>query len=142
MLHCWDPVAWGHRFIDTAVATALVVIQSQFGLWCQCDWTYNSLAILAIRLWTRSLPRQLTVALHTQWRIVIKGGLTHMGPPMRKREGEKWTSPDVLKGLEKPKERGERRNERKNSKKTRAGRFRKRSKEDPGVLDRDADQES
>ncbi|GFX24423.1 hypothetical protein TNCV_992391 [Trichonephila clavipes] len=45
----------------------------EFGLWCQCDWTYNSLAIL---LWTRSLPRHLTVALHTQWRIVIKGGKT------------------------------------------------------------------
>ncbi|GFT85259.1 hypothetical protein TNCV_497121 [Trichonephila clavipes] len=25
-------------------------------------------------MWTRSLPRQLTVALHIQWRIVIKGG--------------------------------------------------------------------
>ncbi|GFX70086.1 hypothetical protein TNCV_4615241 [Trichonephila clavipes] len=45
----------------------------EFGLWCQYDWTYNSLVIL---LWTRLLPRQLTVALHTQWRIVIKGGKT------------------------------------------------------------------
>ncbi|PRD32547.1 UNVERIFIED_CONTAM: hypothetical protein NCL1_20082 [Trichonephila clavipes] len=34
------------------------------------------------------------------------------------------------------------RNERKSSKKTGAGRFGMRSKEDPGVLDRDADQES
>ncbi|GFV29728.1 hypothetical protein TNCV_3668201 [Trichonephila clavipes] len=25
-------------------------------------------------VWTRSLPRQLTVALHTQWRVVLKGG--------------------------------------------------------------------
>ncbi|GFV98414.1 hypothetical protein TNCV_623731 [Trichonephila clavipes] len=41
----------------------------QFRLWCQCDWTYNSLA-----MWTRSLPGQLTVALHLQWRIVIKDG--------------------------------------------------------------------
>ncbi|GFV46893.1 hypothetical protein TNCV_4289721 [Trichonephila clavipes] len=31
---------------------------------------------LAILLWTRSLPRQLTVTLHTQWRIVLKGGKT------------------------------------------------------------------
>ncbi|GFV35230.1 hypothetical protein TNCV_620261 [Trichonephila clavipes] len=113
---------------------------------------------------TRSFPRQLTVALHIQWRIVIKGdkmvtvdrkslvfgacvghlqdqGSTHLGPPMRKREGgvEKWTAPDVLKGLENPKERKTRERARK---KTRAGRFGKRSKEDPGVLDRDADQES
>ncbi|GFX76395.1 retrovirus-related Pol polyprotein from transposon 297 [Trichonephila clavipes] len=26
--------------------------------------------------WTKSLPRQLTVALHTQWRIILKGGKT------------------------------------------------------------------
>ncbi|GFT86962.1 hypothetical protein TNCV_143421 [Trichonephila clavipes] len=74
-------------------------------------------------LWTRSLPGQLTVTVNIQWRIVIKGGKMvtvvfgafvghlqdqgsiHLGPPMRKREGEKWTAPDVLKGLEKPKER-------------------------------------
>ncbi|GFT66865.1 hypothetical protein TNCV_996511 [Trichonephila clavipes] len=41
-----------------------------FRVSCQCDWTYNSLAML---LWTRSLPGQLTVTLHIQWRIVIKG---------------------------------------------------------------------
>ncbi|GFX13948.1 hypothetical protein TNCV_3422591 [Trichonephila clavipes] len=29
---------------------------------------------MAILLWTRSFPMQLTVALHIQWRIVIKGG--------------------------------------------------------------------
>ncbi|GFV80262.1 hypothetical protein TNCV_2573401 [Trichonephila clavipes] len=97
----------------------------------------------------RSLPRQLTVALHIQWRIVIKGGKmttvgrkslvfgacvghlqTHLGPPMRKREGEKWTAPDVLKGLEKTKEEGTKERARKE---TRAGRFGKRSKEDPGT---------
>ncbi|GFU83401.1 hypothetical protein TNCV_1139101 [Trichonephila clavipes] len=33
-------------------------------------WTYNNPAIL---LWTRSFPMQLTVALHIQWQIVIKG---------------------------------------------------------------------
>ncbi|GFX47699.1 hypothetical protein TNCV_699531 [Trichonephila clavipes] len=66
-------------------------------------------------------------------------GSTHLGPPMRKREGEKWTAPHVLKGLEKPKKKE---NEGKSSKKTRAGRFGKRSKEDPGVLNHDADQES
>ncbi|GFX22796.1 hypothetical protein TNCV_2605381 [Trichonephila clavipes] len=93
---------------------------------------------LDILLWTRSLPRQLFVALHTQWRIVLKGGKTttvgrrdsavgacvghllvceetrgeddwrimrqlalmsevqgstHMGPPMRKREGGEMDCP-------------------------------------------------
>ncbi|GFS76318.1 hypothetical protein TNCV_4668421 [Trichonephila clavipes] len=31
---------------------------------------------MAILLWTKSLPEQRTVALHTQWRIVLKGGKT------------------------------------------------------------------
>ncbi|GFY09198.1 hypothetical protein TNCV_4663881 [Trichonephila clavipes] len=34
-----------------------------------------------------------------------------MGPPMRKREGEKWTAPVVLKGLEKPKVKKKRKKE-------------------------------
>ncbi|GFY06946.1 hypothetical protein TNCV_4090481 [Trichonephila clavipes] len=49
------------------------------GLWCQLDLANNCLTIL---LWTRSLPRQRTVALHTQWRIVLKGG-------WKTREGER-----------------------------------------------------
>ncbi|GFV81407.1 uncharacterized protein TNCV_2034161 [Trichonephila clavipes] len=61
--------------------------------------------------------------------IVKDQGSTHLGPPIRKREGGGWTAADVLKGLE---------NERKSSKKRRAGRFGKRIKEDPGVLDHDA----
>ncbi|GFW84678.1 uncharacterized protein TNCV_2597231 [Trichonephila clavipes] len=52
-----------------------------------------------------------------------------MGPPMRRREGEKWTAPDVLKGWknrEKGEKKREREKEKKSSEKTRAGRFRKR----------------
>ncbi|GFX02166.1 hypothetical protein TNCV_1750511 [Trichonephila clavipes] len=43
------------------------------GLWCRLDETSNCLTIL---LWTKSLPGQWTVALLTQWRIVLKGGNT------------------------------------------------------------------
>ncbi|GFX41816.1 hypothetical protein TNCV_389291 [Trichonephila clavipes] len=128
----------------------------KFGLWCQRDWTNNSLAIL---LWTRGLPRQLTVALRTQWAIVFKGnkmatvgrkslvfgacvghlqdqGSTHLGPQMRKREGEKWTAPDVLKVLEKPKEK------KKDRKRRGLVVFGKRKRRELGVLDRDAHDES
>ncbi|PRD35523.1 UNVERIFIED_CONTAM: hypothetical protein NCL1_11364 [Trichonephila clavipes] len=69
-----------------------------------------------------------------------------MGPPMRRVRGGKWTASDVLKGLVKPK-RGEEK-ERKERKRERARNRRglvvlgKLKKEDLGVLDRDADQES
>ncbi|GFW76973.1 hypothetical protein TNCV_2593541 [Trichonephila clavipes] len=55
-----------------------------------------------------------------------------MGPPIRKREGEKWTAPDVLKGWKnqekrkRKEEEGEREKEKKELEKTRTGRFRKR----------------
>ncbi|GFW92332.1 hypothetical protein TNCV_3588541 [Trichonephila clavipes] len=55
---------------------------------------------------------------------------------MRKREGEKWTAPDVLKGW------NNREKEKKELEKTRAGRFRKRRGESRSFLFRDADQES
>ncbi|GFX37906.1 hypothetical protein TNCV_3835071 [Trichonephila clavipes] len=66
-----------------------------------------------------------------------------MGPPMRRREGGKWTAPDVLKGW-KNREKGgkEKANEKKSSEKTRAGRFRKRRGESQSFLFGDADQES
>ncbi|GFW72466.1 uncharacterized protein TNCV_3796941 [Trichonephila clavipes] len=68
-----------------------------------------------------------------------------MGPPMRRREGEKWTAPDVLKRLEKPGERGKKKRTRKRRK-----RSRKRQglivlgsgEKNPRVLFGDADQES
>ncbi|GFT59311.1 hypothetical protein TNCV_3892381 [Trichonephila clavipes] len=75
------------------------------------------------------------------WRIVIKDG--KMATVGRKSlvfgacVGHLQVCEEI-RGMGKPKERE---NER-NSKKTRAGRFGKRSTEDPGVLDRDADQES
>ncbi|GFW03605.1 hypothetical protein TNCV_3988241 [Trichonephila clavipes] len=68
----------------------------------------------------RSLPRQLTVALHTQWRIVLKGAVKRRqwAEGVRPSEHvsdtfwvEKWTAPDVLKGwknLEKKKGRRKR----------------------------------
>ncbi|GFW00049.1 uncharacterized protein TNCV_3568391 [Trichonephila clavipes] len=53
-----------------------------------------------------------------------------MGPPMRRREGEKWTAPDVLKGWKNREKGGKKKRTRKRRKtsleKTRAGRFRKR----------------
>ncbi|GFW82482.1 hypothetical protein TNCV_1793751 [Trichonephila clavipes] len=54
--------------------------------------------------------------------------------------GEKWTAPDVLKGMEKPKEGG---NKKKNDGKRR-GRvvYGKRKRRHLGVLKRDADDES
>ncbi|GFV70302.1 hypothetical protein TNCV_4540841 [Trichonephila clavipes] len=88
---------------------------------------------------------QPTVALHIQWRIVIKGGKAAVvGPkglvsrsmcptPAERVRGGKWTAPDVLKRPVKPK------TKRKKNEKTRADRFLK--EEDLGVLDRDADQE-
>ncbi|GFS54470.1 hypothetical protein TNCV_1742481 [Trichonephila clavipes] len=79
----------------------------------------------------------------TQWRIVLKGGSTHMGPPMRKREGEKRTAPDVLKGRKnrkKEKEGGREKGEK--SSKKRGLVVLGSGEENPGVLFRDADQES
>ncbi|GFY22946.1 hypothetical protein TNCV_2182071 [Trichonephila clavipes] len=48
-----------------------------------------------------------------------------MGPPIRKREGEKWTVPDVLIGWKNRRKENEK-TRRKELEKTRAGRFRKR----------------
>ncbi|GFX60721.1 hypothetical protein TNCV_4976971 [Trichonephila clavipes] len=59
-----------------------------------------------------------------------------MGPPIRKREGEKWTAPDVLKGWK------NRKTKRKRKEKDRKRRLLVFFSEDPGVLDRDADDES
>ncbi|GFW06717.1 uncharacterized protein TNCV_3288181 [Trichonephila clavipes] len=56
----------------------------------------------------------------------------HMGPPMRRREGEKWTAPDVLKAGKPGEGRKRKENEKKERKeleKTRVGRFRKRREE-------------
>ncbi|GFU96189.1 hypothetical protein TNCV_3499971 [Trichonephila clavipes] len=97
----------------------------------------------------RSLPRQLTIALDTQWRIVNKGGKTakvgRRGLAVRACVGhllvcEETSGEDDWRlmcqwALREEQERELRR-------KPRAGRFGKRSKEDPGVLNRDADQES
>ncbi|GFY17292.1 hypothetical protein TNCV_1090661 [Trichonephila clavipes] len=58
----------------------------------------------------------------------------------RKREGEKWTVSDVLKGLEKPKEM--RTKEKERARKRRGLVVLGNGEEDPGVLDRDDDQES
>ncbi|GFX21890.1 hypothetical protein TNCV_2311681 [Trichonephila clavipes] len=68
-----------------------------------------------------------------------------MGPPMRKREGEKWTAPDVLKGWKTGRE-----EERKREREKEGKRARKRQglvvlgsgEENPRVLFGDADQES
>ncbi|GFS66571.1 hypothetical protein TNCV_3857591 [Trichonephila clavipes] len=68
-----------------------------------------------------------------------------MGPPMRRREGEKRTAPDVLKGWKNEKKRkGGKENEKKNK---RSGKRRGlvvlgSGEENPRVLFRDADQES
>ncbi|GFU25617.1 retrovirus-related Pol polyprotein from transposon 297 [Trichonephila clavipes] len=56
-----------------AVQLGFIIAYLASGLWCHLDQANNSLIIL---LWTRTLPRQLTVALRTQWRIFLKGGKT------------------------------------------------------------------
>ncbi|GFU16412.1 hypothetical protein TNCV_835991 [Trichonephila clavipes] len=67
-----------------------------------------------------------------------------MGPPMRRREGEKWTAPDVLKGRknEKRERKRERGKERKELEKRRRLVVLGSGEENPRVLFRDADQES
>ncbi|GFT77199.1 hypothetical protein TNCV_1984821 [Trichonephila clavipes] len=71
--------------------------------------------------------------------LALDQGSTHFGPPIRKREGEKWTAPDVLKSLEKSKEG---RKKKKDRKRQRLVVFGKQKRRDLGVLDRDADDES
>ncbi|GFX75827.1 retrovirus-related Pol polyprotein from transposon 297 [Trichonephila clavipes] len=90
----------------------------------------------------RSLPEQLTVALHTQWRIVLKGGkTTTVG---RRVSAVGACVRHLLVGKtgrrkEKRKENEERR--KRELEKTRDGRLGS-GEEDPRVLFRDADQES
>ncbi|GFW50486.1 hypothetical protein TNCV_2887891 [Trichonephila clavipes] len=96
-------------------------------------------------MWTKSLPRQLTVALHTQWRIVLKGGKTTTVGRRDSAVGHLLVYEET--GLEKPGERRKkkertRKRRKKSSEKTRAGRFRKRRGESQSFLIRDADQES
>ncbi|GFW97919.1 hypothetical protein TNCV_2599581 [Trichonephila clavipes] len=68
-----------------------------------------------------------------------------MGPPMRRREGEKWTAPDVLKGWknrEKRKRKREREKEGKRARKRQGLVVLGSGEENPRVLLGDADQES
>ncbi|GFV35217.1 hypothetical protein TNCV_620131 [Trichonephila clavipes] len=65
-----------------------------------------------------------------------------MGPPMRKREGEKWTAPDVLKGWKNREKGGRKEKKKKRSSKRRALVVLGSGEENPRVLFHDADQES
>ncbi|GFX42910.1 hypothetical protein TNCV_5072741 [Trichonephila clavipes] len=67
-----------------------------------------------------------------------------MSPPMRKREGEKWTAPDVLKGWKNREKEKRKENEKKKEKssKRRGLVVLGSGEENPRVLFRDADQES
>ncbi|GFW43831.1 retrovirus-related Pol polyprotein from transposon 297 [Trichonephila clavipes] len=115
------------------------------GLWCQLDKTNNCLTIL---LWTRSLPGQWTVALHTQWRIVLKGGKTTtvgrrgsaVGACVRHLLVCEETG--LEKRVEKKEKEGEREKEEKESSKRRGLVVLGNGEENPRVLFRDADQES
>ncbi|GFX55624.1 hypothetical protein TNCV_269121 [Trichonephila clavipes] len=70
-----------------------------------------------------------------------------MGPPMRRREGEKWIAPDVLKGW-KNREKGEKKRKREREKEGKKARKRQglvvlgSGEGNPRVLLGDADQES
>ncbi|GFW79179.1 hypothetical protein TNCV_2475861 [Trichonephila clavipes] len=94
----------------------------------------------------RSLPRQLTVALHTQWRIVLKGGKTttvgRRGSAVGACVGHLLVCEET--GLEKPGEREKKENEKKKkrSSKRRGLVVLGSGEENPRVLFRDADQES
>ncbi|GFX34095.1 transposable element Tcb2 transposase [Trichonephila clavipes] len=74
----------------------------------------------------------------TYVRIPLGSGIDSFGHTNEKTFGEKWTAPDVLKGLEKPKE------EKREKDRKRQGLvvFGKRKRRHLGVLDRDAEDES
>ncbi|GFS51380.1 hypothetical protein TNCV_548661 [Trichonephila clavipes] len=100
---------------------------------------------MEVHKWTKSLPRQLTVALHTQWRIVLKDGKTTTVGRRGSDVGHLLVCEET--GLEKPgeeekKKERTRKRRKKSSEKTRAGRFRKRRGESQSFLLGDADQES
>ncbi|GFX39205.1 retrovirus-related Pol polyprotein from transposon 412 [Trichonephila clavipes] len=98
--------------------------------------------------WTKSLPRQLTVALHTQWRIVLKGGKTttvgRRGSAGGACVGHLLVCEETGLGkrVEKKERKRERGKERKELEKRRGLVVLGSGEENPRVLFRDADQES
>ncbi|GFU13328.1 uncharacterized protein TNCV_3843281 [Trichonephila clavipes] len=127
---------------EVHVQLGFIIAYLASGLWCRLDETNNCLTIL---LWTKSLPRQRTVALLTQWRIVLKGGKTTT-------VGRRWLGRRCLcrtpaggkyreKGRKKENKERTRKRRKKSSEKTRAGRFRKRRGESQSFAGY-ADQES
>ncbi|GFW98348.1 uncharacterized protein TNCV_1092261 [Trichonephila clavipes] len=132
---------------DTHLLFSSLSLRQASGLWCQLDYANNCLTIL---LCTRSLPRQLTVALHTQWRIVLKGSKTttvgRRGSAVGACVGHLLVCEETgLEKLEEKEERGkegEREKEKKESSKRRGLVVLGKGEENPRVLFRDADQES
>ncbi|GFS94752.1 retrovirus-related Pol polyprotein from transposon 412 [Trichonephila clavipes] len=110
------------------------------GLWCQLDKTNNCLTILP---WTKSLPGQRTVALLTQWRIVLKGGKTTTVGRRRWLDRRcMCRTPAGWKNREKEKEKREREKEGKRARKRQGLVVLESGEENPRVLLGDADQES
>ncbi|GFT79126.1 hypothetical protein TNCV_3094791 [Trichonephila clavipes] len=101
---------------------------------------------MTILLWTKSLPGQRTVALHTQWRIVLKRGKTttvgRRGSAVSAGVGHLLVYEET--GLEKPGERKKRTRKRRKRARKRQGLVVLGSgeEENPRVLIGDADQES
>ncbi|GFT54779.1 retrovirus-related Pol polyprotein from transposon 297 [Trichonephila clavipes] len=113
-----------------------------FSVWTLVLVRLDQQLCLTILLWTKSLPEQRTVALRTQWRIVLKGGKTMT-------VGRRWLgrrcmcrTPAGWKNREGGKRKREREKEGKRARKRQGLVVLGNGEENPRVLLGDADQES